>query len=141
MSPYSTGMAVRPTACLSSNGLAMRGEGCSIFDFWQKDGIGSRRMSEMDLDNIPAHGCRLLRICLVEEKPAAGRRYAAYHAGQRDRELAGDRQNARRSKQSTWNAMRRGHSGYGCPANSPPPRSVQRPFLRRRKMMEFTSWN
>ena len=45
------------------------GEKLHIFDFWhQKHWIASE--SEIDLAKIPPHGCRLLRICRVENQPA-----------------------------------------------------------------------
>ncbi|MCX5997997.1 MAG: alpha-galactosidase [Chloroflexi bacterium] len=44
------------------------GEKLHVFDFWQKShslaGAG-----EIDLGEIPSHGCRLLRVCKVEEAP------------------------------------------------------------------------
>ena len=44
------------------------GEKLHIFDFWQKShsiaGAG-----EIDLGEIPSHGCRLLRVCKVEDRP------------------------------------------------------------------------
>jgi hypothetical protein len=44
------------------------GEKLHIFDFWQK----SHRIAEagvIPLGAIPSHGCRLLRICKVEDRP------------------------------------------------------------------------
>jgi alpha-galactosidase len=44
------------------------GEKLHIFDFWRK----SHRMAgagEIDLGEIPSHGCRLLRVCKVEDRP------------------------------------------------------------------------
>jgi hypothetical protein len=44
------------------------GEKLHIFDFWQK----SHRIAgtgEIDLGQIPSHGCRLLRVCKVEDRP------------------------------------------------------------------------
>ena len=45
-----------------------RGDRLSIFDFWS----GRHWITqdeELVLDNVAAHGCRLLRICLMEDKP------------------------------------------------------------------------
>ncbi len=44
------------------------GERLHIFDFWQKTHLIAEA-GEIGLGEIPSHGCRLLRVCKVEEKP------------------------------------------------------------------------
>ncbi len=44
------------------------GEKIHIFDFWQQK-YWTAPAGEIALDKIPAHGCRLLRICRAENKP------------------------------------------------------------------------
>ena len=44
------------------------GEKLHVFDFWQKS-HSLEQAGEISLGKIPAHGCRLLRVCKVEDKP------------------------------------------------------------------------
>jgi hypothetical protein len=44
------------------------GEKLHIFDFWQQS-HGITGAGEIDLGEIPPHGCRLLRVCKVEDRP------------------------------------------------------------------------
>ena len=44
------------------------GEKLHIFDFWQQK-YWTAPAGEIELGKVPAHGCRLLRICRAEDKP------------------------------------------------------------------------